>query len=110
MAQGLKQDICDIRNPSLLNIEVTDLASRIEQRIPSHLGYACRHWAAHLLEADISDNILDALVEFVEQRLLCWVEACSLLGVLRGAIIALSESQKKLTVSRSSLRISVTAL
>ena len=97
----LKRDMCKIRNPSLLNIEVLDLAGRIAKAIPSYLQYACRHWSTHLLNGKLSDTILDALQEFAESRLLYWVEACSLLGILRDAISALNASQRMLMVRHS---------
>ena len=97
----LRRDICGIRNPSQLNIEVPDLADRIAKTIPSYLQYACHHWFAHLSNGELSDKILDALQEFAENRLLYWVEACSVLGILRDAISALNESQQRLMVSHT---------
>ncbi|EKM60086.1 uncharacterized protein PHACADRAFT_51243, partial [Phanerochaete carnosa HHB-10118-sp] len=82
----LKRDICDIRDPSLLNIEVPGLLNRMESAIPAHLRYACRHWCTHLLNGEQLDEILDMLLEFVQRHLLHWVEACSLLGLLRDVI------------------------
>ena len=95
----LRRDICDIRDPSVLNVEVPDLSDRIAKAIPPYVKYACRHWAAHLPSNGLPDEVLDALVEFAEKRLLYWVEACSLLGILRDAISALNESQRRLAVS-----------
>ena len=99
--QELRQDICDIRDPSLLNTEVPDLADRIAKAIPSYLQYACHHWSTHLSNGKLSDKILDVLLEFAENRLIYWVEACSLLGILRDAISAFNKSQQSLAVSHS---------
>ncbi|EKM49506.1 uncharacterized protein PHACADRAFT_214067, partial [Phanerochaete carnosa HHB-10118-sp] len=93
--QGLKRDICNIRDPSLLNSDVPDLDKRVRSAIPWYLKYACRHWCAHLLGGELLDEILDALLEFAQERLLHWVEACSLLGVLIEAISGLNKSQRK---------------
>ncbi|EKM49232.1 uncharacterized protein PHACADRAFT_131855, partial [Phanerochaete carnosa HHB-10118-sp] len=84
--KGLKQDICGIRDPSLLNVEVPGLLGRIESAIPAHLRYASRHWCTHLVNGELSDEILDALVEFVQGQLLHWIEVCSLVGVLRDGV------------------------
>ncbi|EKM59841.1 uncharacterized protein PHACADRAFT_250587 [Phanerochaete carnosa HHB-10118-sp] len=92
----LKRDICDIRDPSVLNVEIYDLAMRVERAIPPHLRYSSRHWYTHLVGGEVSDEILDGLLEFSQKDLVHWVEACSLLGVLRDAISGLSESQRKL--------------
>ncbi|EKM61838.1 uncharacterized protein PHACADRAFT_135777 [Phanerochaete carnosa HHB-10118-sp] len=103
--QELRRDICDIRDPSLLNIEVPDLSKRIEKAIPARLRYACRRWWIHLINGELSDKLLDALLEFAQKQLLYWVEACSLLGVLRDAISGLSESRCKLMVTRRIARL-----
>ena len=99
----LKRDVCGIRDPSLLNVQVLDLSNRLAKAFPLYLQYSCRHWAAHLSSADLPGEMLDALVDFAQHRLLHWLEACSLLGILRDAISALRESQLRLTVSRSSI-------
>ena len=98
----LRQDICEIRDPSVLNVEVPDLLDRLAKAIPLYLRYACHHWAVHLSVGDLPDEILDMLLEFAEIRLPYWVEACSLLGILKDAISALNESQQRLMVSLSS--------
>ncbi|EKM61843.1 uncharacterized protein PHACADRAFT_85072, partial [Phanerochaete carnosa HHB-10118-sp] len=98
--QELRRDICNIRDPSLLNTEVPNLLDRREEAIPAHVMYACRHWCTHLVNGGLSSvEIFEPLVELVENRLLYWVEACSVLGVLREAILGLSESRRKLRVS-----------
>ena len=99
--RGLKRDICNIRDPSLLNVEVLDLRDRLAKAFPLYVQYACRHWVTHLSSGDLPDDVLDTLLDFAEHRLLHWLEACSLLGVLRDAISALRESQLRLTASRS---------
>jgi hypothetical protein len=95
---GLRQDICGINNLSVLNSEVDDLPSRIETNIPSHLRYACRHWAWHLTNGMFSDVILDLLREFCSKMHLYWIEVCSLLGELRNALLSLNSAQKAISV------------
>jgi hypothetical protein len=90
----LRQDICEIQNPSLLNSEVGDLPLRIKKYIPAQVQYACRHWAFHLTRACLSDVLLDLLKEFCSKCLLYWVEVCSLLGELRNALLALHDVQQ----------------
>jgi hypothetical protein len=94
----LRRDICGIKDPSILNSEVEDLPTRIKTCIPPELQYACRHWAWHISNGMVSE-ILNALEEFCSRYLLYWVEVCSLLGDLRGALVALDEAQKALNVS-----------
>ena len=97
--KGLRRDICGIRDPSVLNSEVADLPERIMRNLPPHLQYACRHWAWHFSEALVSDELLQLLEEFFSKRLLYWVEACSLLGELRGSLVALNVVDNSLKVS-----------
>jgi hypothetical protein len=97
----LRKDICGIKDPSMLNCDVGDLPSRIMTNIPLHIQYACRHWAFHLANGMISDGLLDLLKKFCSEYLLRWVEVCSLLGELRGALLALDVAQRTLTVRDS---------
>jgi hypothetical protein len=94
----LEKDICGIQDPFLLNSDVGDLSSRIARHIPVHVQYACRHWALHLADGIISDGLLDLLKKFCSKYLLYWVEVCSLLGELRGALVGLDAAQKTLVV------------
>ena len=96
--QGLRRDMCNIKDPSILNSEVEDLQNRILAHIPPHLQYACRHWAWHFSEGLVSNELLKLLEEFCSKYLLYWVEACSLLGELRGALVALDIAQRVLAV------------
>jgi hypothetical protein len=94
----LQQDICEIKNPLLLNEEINDLPERIKRKIPQHLQYACQHWAWHLSNGIVSTTVLNLLQEFCFKQLLYWVEVCSLMGSLRNALIALDSAQQKLKV------------
>ena len=101
----IREDVCDIRDPSKFHKEIDNLKSRISQHLPLDVQYACRHWAAHLQEAPADgsaynhNEVMDALTEFSEHLLLRWVEALSLLGHLREAIRELRRAQAWLSVS-----------
>ena len=96
--QLLKQDICGINNPCLLNSEVDNLPSRIKANIPVHIQYASRYWMFHLTHALISDTLADLLRKFCTKYLLYWVEACSLLGELRNILVGLNTTLEFLLV------------
>jgi hypothetical protein len=98
----LVPDICQIKDPFKLNIEVEDLPGKIKTFIPSWLLYACRHWSYHLSSGLVSDEILKSLENFSVNKLLCWVEVCSIVGELRGALFALDTAQQLLFVSKFS--------
>ncbi|TDL15087.1 WD40 repeat-like protein [Rickenella mellea] len=93
----LKRDMCEIKNPSILNSEIHDLPTRIARHVPPHLQYACRHWAFHFERGMVSDYLLDLVKEFSEKYLLYWLEVCSLLGELRNALLALNTVKQSLS-------------
>ncbi|KAF7967583.1 hypothetical protein HWV62_33747 [Athelia sp. TMB] len=92
--QSLKQNMCQLSDPNALNSEVIDLPTRIAQHMPMELQYACRHWAAHCVHADHSDEVLTLLGSFSSEYLLFWIEACSLLGDLRNQLVHLEAVQR----------------
>jgi hypothetical protein len=96
--KGLRRDICGIRDPSILTSDVDDLSARINTSIPSHVQYACRHWASHLAQATFSDDLEKLVEEFCTKRLLNWLEVCGLLGDLRSALLALNTAQQAVLV------------
>jgi hypothetical protein len=96
--KGLREDICGINDPSILNSEVDDLSTRIVTNIPSHLRYACRHWAWHLENSMFSDAVLYLVKEFCSTKLFYWLEVCSLLGEVRSALLSLITAQKTISV------------
>jgi hypothetical protein len=98
MQEGLKRDICDILDMSLLNDEVKDLGARITACIPTHLQYACRHWATHLSQSrtgtgSVDNDISLAVMQFASLHLLHWLEVLSLIGCLAEALPALRHTQ-----------------
>jgi hypothetical protein len=79
----LRRDICDIKDPSLLNCEVLDLENRLALAAPCQLRYACRFWLAHLhLCGKPSEGVLVQLAFFTKKNILHWVELLSLMGEL----------------------------
>ncbi|KDQ59269.1 hypothetical protein JAAARDRAFT_657924 [Jaapia argillacea MUCL 33604] len=94
----LRRDMCDIRDPRKNNVDISDLPERIQTRIPPYVQYACCHWASHLKRGSVSVAILDSLREFCTKRLLFWIEVCSVLGALSGAIRALHDARGFLEV------------
>ena len=102
LCNNLKRNMIGLPNPTTLNTEIENLPERIMQSIPPFVQYACRHWSWHLANAKLSEDLLYQLKEFVNTRLLYWIEVCSLLGELRSTILALNTAQEALTVSHSS--------
>jgi hypothetical protein len=86
MVASLKEDICDIKDPTLLNSEVPQLAERVSRSISPELRYACMFWHIHIrLAVDESPALFEALSEFCKNSVLYWLETLSLTGQLATA-------------------------
>jgi hypothetical protein len=81
MNDRLREDLCDIRDGSLFNDEVTDLEERLAKFVPPQLRYACRFWHVHLvLVGSFSNTVALHFEEFCKKHLLHWLELLSLLN------------------------------
>ena len=92
MNDGLKYNICGMDDPSTSHRNLPRFQSRVESCISPELQYACKHWMAHLGKSthglispsNQEQQLLKAeLIRFCELHSLHWIEATSLLGVLR---------------------------
>ncbi|KAG8944927.1 hypothetical protein FRC03_001871 [Tulasnella sp. 419] len=102
MTKTLKRDLCDIRDPSKFNSEITDLPERLKEHLPQHVKYACLYWASHLGKASSADDdIRICLTEFCETKLLQWMEVMSLLGDLPSAVHSLKLAEQYILASSS---------
>jgi hypothetical protein len=97
MIQTLRQDMCQVGDPSLHLSEISDISTRIATHIPLHLQYACCHWAYHILNSEPT-TVIELLEEFLSQHLLHWIEVCSLLGDLRNALLGVTNTHQLLMV------------
>jgi hypothetical protein len=85
----LTRNMCKLEQPWKVHSQLENLPGLVNQHIPHFLQYACRHWSQHMSLGLLSDKLLRALEEFCDNYLLYWVEVCSLLGDMQGAIVAL---------------------
>jgi hypothetical protein len=86
MNKLLRRDICNLRDPSLFNREIPDLAFRIEQNIPLELQYACKYWIQHLISSTESSMVIEGvLFQFCNEHILHWLEVLSVLEGLAAA-------------------------
>jgi hypothetical protein len=87
MSTSLMRDICGLDAPGML---VTDVeSSRVEQRIPPELQYACLYWVQHLqrTDAQLHDNC--EVHQFLQVHLLHWLEALAWIGKTSEGILAI---------------------
>jgi hypothetical protein len=83
----LRFDICEIRDLSLFNHEVSNLPIRLKKHVSAALRYSCKYWPTHCLEhlratgsqAQAQAQVPLGLDEFCEQHLLHWIEVLSLI-------------------------------
>ena len=92
MKQSLKRDMAGIKDGTVMNADVANLKGRVKKEIPNELRYACLHWASHITAArDVGRECVSSLDEFTRRSLLSWMEAMSLLGEIRRAILMLRD-------------------
>ncbi|EIW83774.1 hypothetical protein CONPUDRAFT_142357 [Coniophora puteana RWD-64-598 SS2] len=101
MARMLKHDICGLQDPSLLHVEIHDFAQR-RDTIPRAVRYACLYWLHHLEHLLVDSEVRGCLIEFLERRLLFFIEACSVLGELDAAVGLLRAARKHVIGWRTS--------
>jgi hypothetical protein len=104
MNENLKYNICNIRDPSLLNSDIPDLPIRLEILVSPELAYACKSWFTHLSLSSKDDGLLlKAFHLFCKEPILYWIEVCSLLGVLPESLRGLRNVHSTLQVRQELL-------
>jgi len=82
MHRDLKLNICGIETSYCRNKEIPGIEERINQAITPVLMYASQYWADHLesgfLSTSDSPALADAVIDFINNRLLYWIEVFSL--------------------------------
>lgn len=92
MQRDLRQNICDISDPSTANSDIQDV---VERNVSNAIQYCCRSWPIHLTEGSLGSNSdartsqiqLAALQSFSTEKLLFWIEVMSLVGATAEAIL-----------------------
>ena len=81
MQRGLRFNIADIATSYSLDCDNPALPGAIAANIPTTLSYACRSWSSHLtLNRPAScDPLFEVLDDFLQLRILFWIEAMNLL-------------------------------
>ena len=91
MNDGLEQGILSLPDYAL-NSEVSDMKTRISDRISIALRYACQSWHSHLTRTmgDVTD-VVSYLRIFLEEKFLAWLEVVSAVGAVGGAVAGLEK-------------------
>lgn len=93
----LKRDICSLHAPSALAAKVE--SSQVEQYLPTDLQYACRYWVQHLQKSGLHLYDDDPVYMFLQEHLLHWFEALSLIGKTSEGVRAVASLESIVKVS-----------
>lgn len=89
MSRLLKKDMGSIGRPGMLVSEID--SETVQCSLPRHLQYACCHWVDHIMEGKFHFEKEGRLVySFLQEKLLFWLEALSLIGRLSDGVHMLS--------------------
>jgi hypothetical protein len=82
MDARLKFNIANITSSFLLDRDNSALPDAVKQNIPPVLSYSCRNWDHHISAVPLTDSdaLRRTLSEFLQLRVLFWIEAMNLLG------------------------------
>ncbi len=97
MSTSLKQDICGQEAPGTLVTNIKN--SRIEQRLPPEVRYACLYWIQHLQKSDAQLYDNDQVHQFLQVHLLHWLEALGWMQKISEGILAILSLEAQIPVS-----------
>lgn len=109
MSGNLRRDICDLRDPGVQAAEVP--VDRIQLSLPPELQYACEYWVRHLQKSEAQSWVRgfpqqnhrlshdDPVHVFLQEHLLHWLEALSLLGKVSEGVRAIQLLEDMVDVS-----------
>ncbi|KAF4609723.1 hypothetical protein D9613_011955 [Agrocybe pediades] len=78
MCKELHFNMCDLESSYYFDEDMLDLEEKIQANISVALLYACKYWSNHLDHCDLTNRIHFNLVEFLQFRLLFWMEVLNL--------------------------------
>lgn len=93
----LKKDICDLREAGKLRTTIDQEV--IDDNLPSEAQYACLYWVHHVKGSAVMLSYGHRVLQFLQNHLLHWFEALSLLGKISESINLLGELQVLFSVS-----------
>lgn len=99
MWNQLRRDCCNLGRPGVLISEVEE--SKIKNFLPPDVRYACRYWIPHLKESKFELSDINKVLLFLEDHLLHWLEAMSLMRQISEGIIAMNSLESIVPVSSS---------
>jgi hypothetical protein len=101
MSQTLRKDICEMRAPSYSAARVE--SSRIQERLPPEVQYACLYWVQHLHKSGSYVYDSEEAHQFLQAHLLHWLEALGWMGKTSEGIQAILSLEAHVPVSYLSI-------
>jgi hypothetical protein len=99
--KGLKQDVCNLREPGTLRTEIDSRV--IDSCLSAEVRYACRYWVYHLEQSQSRIQDGDSVHGFLQKYFLYWLEAMSLAGDAAESIRMINSLQSLTKVSYLSI-------
>lgn len=93
----LKKDICDLKEAGILRTAIDNEV--IADKLPPEARYACLFWVRHIKGSPVTRDDERRVLHFLQNHLLHWLEALSLLGRISDSISLLGELQDLFNVS-----------
>ncbi|KAG9087799.1 hypothetical protein FS749_002637 [Ceratobasidium sp. UAMH 11750] len=94
MKKSLRFNICNLESSYVLDVDVPNLAARVDNAVSSHLFYACSHWADHVCEPEAEGGLMALLDDFLSNGMLFWLEVLSLKKCIGVGATMLAKLQK----------------
>jgi len=84
LSSKLRKDVCQLRIPGTSRSEIG--IQRVNDCLPPEVQYACQYWVDHLARSQHTLQDGGAVHTFLSAHLLHWLEALSLLGLVRRSL------------------------
>ena len=109
MLEFLHFNMCGLESSYVFDSDVPELSDRKHKNLTSTLRYASQCWAKHLCQAVPAENdtndLFLSLKKFMTDKLLFWIEAMNLIGVVFECSPLLKDAQDWLNRVRNTLSI-----
>lgn len=97
MHHSLKKNICNLPSFGTFRDEIH--GQEINDHLPMELRYACRYWVYHMQESNFEIRDQDNTHKFLQEHLLHWLEAMSILGIISESVGFIDTLQSLVEVS-----------
>ena len=93
---GLRFNMGNITSSFLFDRNNVELSEQVNKNINAVLRYSSRHWAHHLplSQSVVTDNLCRCISDFLQVRVLFWIEVMNLLGLRNQCAPILQHARK----------------